>query len=408
MSMEILTGLPGSGKSERLIGLVESARAAGQKVQTIACSDSLVLQSRQSLAKHRLTNSRSGLNTKLDRFESREDAVQSLNAAESGSLLAFDEAQHFGPEIVDAWCAASDRGVEVLIASPSDGQLELLLQRGHSPRVLTLTCQKCGRKEAAEFFCHMDENRTEAVCDGCYEKVRKATEKKAVRLLKKQAPHPGKKIIYQPVELPACEHWEIIREDSQRRFEIVRQVCAEVGLLDNESSYLDVGCNTGFFCHRMGQAGFRSTGVDVVKEDVELARLLSAYIRRDYAKYIASDAYTYLRHTQEVRFDVTSAFSVFQWVMIQRGAPQYGLHCMCWLFKKSKRLCVLEMGESTEDHYVKRIGMKYDSLWIRTFMEASGEFERVEMYEAEKHGLKRDLFLGIKARDELAKPKAGR
>ena len=395
MSMEILTGLPGSGKSERLIELVESARDAGQEVQTIACSDSLILQSRPNLTKNRRIGSRSGLNTKLDRFESTEDAVQFLNTAASGSLLAFDEAQHFGAEIVDAWCAASDRGVNVLIASPSNGQLELLLQRGHSPKVLTLACQKCGAKEAAEFFCHMDENRTEAVCDGCYEKVKKATAKKAARLLKKQAPHPGKKIIYQPVELPACERWEIIREDSQRRFEIVRQACTEIGLLDSESSYLDVGCNTGFFCHRMSQAGFHSTGVDVVKEDIELARLLSAYLRRDYAKYIESDAYTYLKHTQEVRFDVTSAFSVFQWIMIQKTA-QHGLHCMNWLFRKSKRLCILEMGESTEDHYVKRIGMKYDSLWIRTFMETSGEFEQVEVYEGEKHGLKRDLFLGIK------------
>ena len=407
MSMEILTGLPGSGKSERLIGLVQSARDAGQEVRTIACSDSLILQGRRNITENRRMGSRSGLNTKLDRFEPLENAVQFLNAAESGWLLAFDEAQHFGPEIVNAWCAASDRGVRILIASPSHGQLELLLQRGHRPTALTLTCQKCGSKAASEFFCRMDENKTEAVCDGCYEKMKKVAEKQAARLLRKQAPHPGKKIIYQPVELPACRNWEVIREDSERRFEIVRQACAEVGLLGRESSYLDIGCNTGFFCHRMSQAGFRSTGVDVVKEDIELARLLGAYSRRDYAKYVASDAYIYLRHTQEVRFDVISAFSVFQWIMIQKTA-QHGLHCMNWLFRKSKCLCVLEMGESTEDHYVKRIGMKYDSVWIRTFMETSGEFERVELYEGEKHGLKRDLFLGIKHGDERAKPRAGR
>lgn len=406
MSMEILIGLPGSGKSERLIGLVQSARDAGQKVQTIVCSDSLILQSRWTLTEKRRISSRSSRHTKLDRFEPTENAVQFLNAAESGWLLAFDEAQYFGSEIVDAWCMASDRGVHILIASPSHGQLELLLQRGHSPTVLTLTCQNCGSKEASDFFCHMDEDRTEAVCGICYEKTKKVAEKKAVHLLEKQAPYPGKKVIYQPVGLPVCEDWEVIREDSERRFEIVRQVCDEVGLPRRESSYLDVGCNTGFFCYRMSQAGFLSTGVDVVKEDIEVARLLGAYGRRDYAKYVVSDAYNYLRRTQEIKFDVTSAFSVFQWVMIQKTA-QHGLYCMNWLFNKSKFMCVLEMGESTEDHYVKKIGMKYDSRWIRTYMETSGEFEQVKMYEGERHGLKRDLFLGIKQRDEKTKAKAG-
>ena len=396
MSMEILTGLPGSGKSDRLMRRVQAARRAGLQVETIACSESLVLQSRPNIAKNRRMAARSGISVGLDRFEPLQDAIRFLKMAESGWLLAFDEAQHFGPEIVGAWCEASDRGVDILVASPSQAQLKLLQERGHDPTALKMACQKCGREDATEFFVQLDEKKTLSVCDGCCEKMRKASAKKAVRLLKKQAPHPGRKIIYQPVELPACETWEVIREDSERRLEIVRHACDQAGLPGTESSYLDVGCNTGFFCHRMSQAGFRATGVDVVREDVELARLLGAFIRRDYTRYVAADAYTYLRHTQEVMFDVTSAFSVFQWVMIQRSA-QYGLHCMSWLFRKTKRLCVLEMGESTEDHYVKRIGMKYDSSWVRTFMEASGEFERVELHQAAKHHLKRDLFIGVKA-----------
>ena len=399
MSMEILTGLPGSGKSDYLIRRVQSARETDLKVLTISCCESLILKNRPNLAKYGRIASRSGVFTKLDRFETLENTIRLLKTAESGWLLAFDEAQHFGPDIVSAWLIASDRGVNILIASPSHDQLKLLSKHGYRPTVLTLTCQECGGREASTFFCHMDENRTVAVCDSCHKVMKQTAEEKAICMLRKQTPYPGETIIYQPVELPACDGWKVIREDSERRFQIVKQACSKIGLPDRESSYLDVGCNTGFFCYRMSRIGFRSTGVDVTKEDIQLARLLGAYNRRDYARYVVSDAYAYLKETQDIKFDVTSAFSVFQWVMIQNSA-QHGLHCMNWMFRKSRYICVLEMGESTEDHYVKRIGMEYDSRWIHTFMEDSEEFDHVEFYDHDKYGIKRDLFIGLKQKTD--------
>ena len=145
--------------------------------------------------------------------------------------------------------------------------------------------------------------------------------------------------------------------------------------------------------------GFRSIGVDVTENDIRLARLLGTYSRQDYARYIVSDAYTYLKETQEVKFDVISAFSVFQWIMIQ-NSDQHGLHCMSWMFRKSRYVCVLEMGESTEDHYIERTGMEYDSRWIHTFMETSGEFDHVEFHDRDRYGIKRDLFIGLKQRTD--------
>lgn len=57
------------------------------------------------------------------------------------------------------------------------------------------------------------------------------------------------------------------------------------------------------------------------------------------------------------------------------------------------------MGVSAEDRHAERIGMEYDGDWIRTFMVASGECDHVELYERGKHGLKRDLFIGLKRKD---------
>lgn len=405
MSMKILTGPPGSGKSEYLIRKVQSARDAGQKVLTVSCCESLILQSRPALVKHGRINSRSGLATELDRFETLENTIRLLETAEDGWLLAFDEAQYFGPDIVSAWCEASNRGVDILIATPSHDQLKMLSRRGHRHTALTLTCQECGSNEASTYFCLFDErtnkDRTVSVCDRCHGTMKRAAEEKAVCLLREQDPYPGEEVIYQPVELSACDGWSgwrIIREDSERRFHIVKNACDRIGLPDRESNYLDIGCSTGFFCYRMSQTGFLSTGVDVSKSNIQLARLLGTYSRRDNARYILSDAYSYLKETQEVKFDVVSAFSIFQWVMIQNSA-QHGLYCMAWMFRKSRYMCVLEMGVSTEDHYAERIGMGYDSDWIRTFMVASGEFDHVEWYEHGKHGLKRDLFIGLKRKD---------
>ena len=158
------------------------------------------------------------------------------------------------------------------------------------------------------------------------------------------------------------------------------------------STYLDVGCNTGFFCHQMYKAGFRSTGVDVTVRGIEVAKLLGTYVRRDYANYGVSDAHEYLRTTQGELFDVTSAFSVFQWVMIHK-THEHGLASMRWLFRKTGRICILEMGESTEAHYVERIGMRYDSAWICDFRQRHGGFERIDLLDNKTNKLKRGLLV---------------
>lgn len=397
MTMEILVGLPGSGKSERLISRVNAVREAGGAVVVSCCSDSVLLRARPNIVKRRRIASRAGVKTDIDRFESTGEAIKFLETIEPQCLLAYEEAQYFGTEIVDAWLSASRRGVEIIIASPTDEQVQMLSEAGHKATVLSFTCQECGVRDAETFFCHMDENRTVSVCKVCHDSLRQEVETQIVKQLRANAPHAGKEALYQPVELPACSNWRVIRKDSEARFQLIRRACEAVGLPSGDNSYLDIGCNTGFFCYQMSTIGFRSTGVDVMECDIKLARLLSTYCRRDYATYRVSDVYEYLKDSQDVKFDVTSALSVFQWVMIQKSA-QHGLHCLNWLFQKSNSLCVLELGASKEDHYVNRTGMDYDSDWVRTYMEASGEFVEVRVYEFAKHGLKRDLFIGVKPR----------
>ena len=395
MTITILTGLPGVGKTERLIGAVTAAQKAGRTTATFLCGDSPRLRTRPNLTEHRRISSRSGLRTHVDHFVSTDRCVELLNDAQPNTLLAFDEASHFGEHLVEHWCAAARRGAELLIAAPSGPQLTALNRHGHRATHLTLSCQACARREATKFFVHEQENRTESVCNKCFKRIQKQAKTEIIDCLQQGRPYPGTKTSYQPIELPECRKWRVNRDDSDRRLEIMRSTCTDEGLPQAYSNYLDIGCNTGFFCCGMAQTGFTSKGVDVTANDIRIARLLSTYFRHDLATYKVANAYDYLGNTPSERFEVTSAFSVFQWVMIQ-GGPERGLACMRWLFQKTKHLCFLEMGESSEAHYGDRIGMDYDSAWIQDFMLTEGDFERVQCVRGPEHNLRRDLLIGFK------------
>ena len=131
MAITILTGLPGVGKTERLILAVAEAQKAGRTTATFLCGDSPRLRTRPNLTEHRKICSRSGLRTQVDHFVSIGRCVELLNDAQPNALLAFDEASHFGERLVEHWCAAASRGAELLIAAPSGPQLTALRRHGH-------------------------------------------------------------------------------------------------------------------------------------------------------------------------------------------------------------------------------------------------------------------------------------
>lgn len=126
--------------------------------------------------------------------------------------------------------------------------------------------------------------------------------------------------------------------------------------MHGSATYLDVGCNTGLFCDYFARRGLRAKGVDATTRFITVARLLEAYFRRksrpteEWVLYEEANAYEYLRDTQDEVFDVTSAFAIFQWVMIQRS-PEHGLDCIEWLAAKTRRACVVEMGYTREEMY---------------------------------------------------------
>jgi SAM-dependent methyltransferase len=398
-----LTGPSGAGKTRQLVERVNQARADGRVTATIIRSGHSVNMTHEELMGHRvLPCGVPGLVAPLDNVVSPRECVAVLQRLPPGSLAAFDEAQYFGAEIVPAMLEAGRRGVEILLTNPIYEQVEALGHRLVVER-LTLPCQRCGLRDAATSYLAPHKDATVAVCTVCDLELVTSARAEIVRRLEEQAPHPGQRIIYQPVELPECADWEVLRADSEKRLDLMTLVLEAAGVYRRDprqrapgfSSYLDVGSNTGYFCRQAALLWLRSEGVDVVEGDIEVSRLLSSFIARDTVRYTVADCYEYLRDTQQQRFDVTSAFSVFQWLMVQRSSAQPGIDCLQWLFAKTMRVCFLEMGYSAEGHYRDKLGVDVDRQWVQRQLADSGAFARMAVFDGAANGLMRDLFVGL-------------
>jgi SAM-dependent methyltransferase len=226
-----------------------------------------------------------------------------------------------------------------------------------------------------------------------------------VELLVDELPHRGHRALYQPVEIPECTDWSISRPDSHARAEIVASTLKEFDLIGQRShshpTYLDIGCSTGFFCNRFQQMGMYAKGIDAVEQNILIAKLLDSFVRREsrpnrkFVTYVATDAYEYLRDTSDERFDVVSAFSVIQWVMTQRPLKD-AIECFDWMFAKTKRICVLEMGYSSQDQYGELLPVTVDREWVYDRMSDGRQFDEVRVVDAAAAGVMRDLFIGVK------------
>jgi SAM-dependent methyltransferase len=406
MPITLLTGLPGAGKSRRLIELVNAADAEGRPVQTFVCNEFPWPSHHDAFWVHRrLVCAEPGLTCEIDHFVSRKEAASILRDAPPGSLAAIEEGYAFTYSAVADWKAASQRGVEVVIAAPSDHQIGLLDEREYVDIALTVDCQRCRKRAAKEALISSDGNSAMSVCSRCFKELAEEAKRTIVECLREEHPFPGEEALYQPVEIPEVRDWRLARWDSYARADAVADVLTELDItrdaLDGSASYLDLGCNTGLFCDYFARKGFQAKGVDATSRFITVARLLEAFFRRksrpneEWVLYEEANAYEYLRDTKDDMFDVTSAFAIFQWVMIQRS-PEHGIDCIEWLAAKTRRVCVVEMGYTREEMYSDQLDVEIDYEWVLSAMNDTGQFADIRVVGAAPGKLQRDLFIGIK------------
>ncbi|WP_422002615.1 hypothetical protein [Reyranella sp.] len=401
MGLRIIVGVPGSGKSARIIEIVEERRKRQQPVYLFLCRDGGVLEKSASIATHGLVSSRNGQRTAIDHFETTAttlDILRPFLEDREPATLVFEEAQYFLADIAPVWVRLHERGHDVWVSTPTEQQRQFLQKSGGEVTTLVARCNLFADGDATQFFILPETNTTLSVCDSCAKLLRdKAVETISLMLIKNE-PHRGEKRVYQPIEIDLPQFRELvpIRDDSQVRAGIMEEfVKKHMPSFERRSkTYIDIGCNTGFFCQRMAGLGFTARGVDVVRDDILTGKLLDTYFFRRYPDLITADAVEFLLN-DDSEYDVTSSFSVFQWLYLQSDKEKVD-RALSLLFEKARSLVFFEMGYKKEAHYAERLAEVIDRDWMFERMRGSGLFSDIVLYEEGTNGLKRDFFVGIR------------
>ena len=400
----VLTGATGSGKSHGLITRVLAASEAGRRVETFVCSTYPWPRNNRAYWEQRYLVCRvPGLRAPLDHFVSLEGLASIVRGLPTETLVAIEEAFAFGTAVTPIIRSAVERGLEVIMAHPSGDQLASL-EGPYKEERYSVMCERCGKRDGSEPIIPWDGAWTQTVCHDCFALMREEARALIVDELRAYHPDPGQEALYQPIPLPEVETWRLARNDTLVRAEVVEDELSHLGLVKQgramgRLSYLDMGCCTGSFCNYFASRGFSSKGIDAVEAYVGVARLMDSFFRRpvrrggEFVLYDQASAYDYLRDTADEHVDVSSAFAVFQWVMVQRGYDN-GVECLGLLANKTRQVMVVEMPYTSEEHYSDKIGATIDREWVLQIIRPF--FDSVKVVGAGARGIKRDLFIAVK------------
>lgn len=410
-------GLPGTGKTTRLIHRLQAARDEGRPVRLFLCRDSEELRSRPHLRDGGTMGCRTpNLGFRIDHFVSARRAVGLLADVPSGSLAAFDEASWFGPDIVDAWSRAERRGVEIVAASISEEQAVALEAAGYAVTRVKAPCMLCGIDDGKHRVeCFVFEGSAHVlVCEDCRaaidlhrargERLTPAVVDSLVDRLRAMKPFPNEARAYQPLYGIDLSDWGFVRPDTRARAELIWEAFLQSHHLPGlgELSFLDAGCCTGFFCEFMAQRGLRAEGMDVDGDFVALARRITE-LRGSGVEYHEAGLVPFIDARPDVRWDVVSSFATVQWVLAQSGSED-GLRCFDWLLGAARRMCVIEIGYTAEKIYKDKLPFAIDRSWVLDRMRTEGEFDEVLVFKKGTRGIWRDLFVGIRAPTRRGRP----
>ena len=198
MSLKVFTGLPASGKTSALIDEMISRREAGGRVLLILSSEHESLTKRPNIKVGGFMGCRDeNKSFPIDAVLNSSEAASLLAAQEPPTMVVFDEAQYFKPDLVSSWHNASKRGVDVLVGTPSEHQLKLLADISHDPVHIEVKCS-CGSATASQVLYERDLTYPRHLCDECYAKEKSAAIASLLAEVRKSEPFPDKLHTYQP------------------------------------------------------------------------------------------------------------------------------------------------------------------------------------------------------------------
>ena len=391
MKFNIINGLSNAGKSEKLINKYLYLKTQNKKC--ISILNKLIYD--KDLAIDKWYSKNVNVYCNYD-YCVENNIISIIKKLKDIDYLFLDEAYSYSlntlEEIINIF---TNENIEIYVANFTNAQIELIKNKNiyYNLEILFVKCNNCDQQ--SEITCpDFTTNITENYCFKCYNKK---VNEIADEIKNKLSNYPlmPKKQLYQPFLSKTNNFYfnlnnvftdfNILRSDTNNRIDIY--------LKHHDStinSYIDLGCNTGYFCDYMSDI-LRITnvyGIDICSTLIDICIKKSKYILMNNNKYTCSDLYDYFLNTDK-NFDVISAYSVIQWVM----GDEYGIILLKKLATIVNKILILEIGDYKEHHYDK-LKIPIGSLWLVELLK--DYFKEYIIYDKETFNLKKDIIYFFK------------
>jgi hypothetical protein len=191
----------------------------------------------------------------------------------------------------------------------------------------------------------------------------------------------GKRMLYQPVELPEVQAWPLMRKSTDRLYMMVDYL-RKVGLYQpgRHLRYLDIGSCYGWFVSEMSKLGLDAHGIEMDPIATELGPLVYGI---DPAQITIGDCILALGDEAHAA-DVVSCFSVLHHFVVGRGTSSPA-ELMRLLSERTRKVLFLDTGQAHESWFrwtLPEWTPEYVAAWI---LEHS-DFARVEALGVDQDG----------------------
>ena len=395
MKFNIINGLTNSGKTEKMINLYIEYKKNGKKC--VAVLNKILYD--KDLATDKWYSKNKNIYTDYNYLIDGDDISNILNSNDIIDYLFLDESYSYSLTTLEKiFDLLHEKDTIVYVANFTDKQIDYLIMNNISYNLETLyvKCMNCDKKSVVmcpDFTTYV----TETYCQTCYcNKVNDVVNDIKKKLSSYPLMPAGE--IYQPFlkkqndfffDLTnTFKDYKVLRNDTDNRINIYLKHHS-----DAIKSYIDLGCNTGYFCDYMSDILNVPNvyGIDICSTLYDICIKKSKYILLNNNKYVCSDLYNYFINSEKT-FDVISAYSVIQWLMIQKG-DEFGIDLLKKLSELTNKIFILEIGDYKEHHYDK-LKTPIGTDWL---IELLGKyFVDYKVYDKNVYKLKRDVIYFFK------------
>lgn len=328
-----------------------------------------------------------------------EELIKYIKEKDDYDYLFFDEFYSYSIDILNFLIKHyENKNINIFMSNCCEEQLNFIKNNNvnYQIEILSTKCNNCDNNsiivcpDATNFI-------SENYCQNCYsDKVNQIAELIKNKIYNYPLLPPN--TLYQPFYFKNDDfyynlskdfyNYNVIRDDTDKRINIyLKHHNKEI------VSYIDLGCNTGYFCDYMSDILKIQNvyGLDICQTMIDICVQKSKYLLLNNNFYICEDLHDYFMNCKK-KYDVISAYSVIQWLMIQKG-DEKGVELLEKLAELTNKILIVEIGDYKEHHYDK-LKIPIGTNWLIELL--NKYFVSHIVYNKDEYKLKRDIIYFFK------------